>query len=148
MFGIIERVATVLVRSKTASTFSRCTARQPFAEMFSGVATNCPPALFTSTSIRPNRSSAASTRASTCSGSRTSAGTAKASVPAASSSARVSSSGSGRRPASTSEAPVRANSREISRPSPVPPPVTMTIEPAFASSRSGETGSIPTSCPT
>ena len=51
--GIIERSATVRVRSHTASTLRRCTARQPLAEIRSGVETNCPPALFTSTSIRP-----------------------------------------------------------------------------------------------
>lgn len=136
--GIIERSATVRVSSQTASTFSRCTARHPLAEMFSGGATNCPPALFTSASTRPNRSTTASTSAATCSGSRTSAGYARQSVPEASSSARTSSSGSGRRPAIARLAPVRAYSRAIARPRPDPPPVTRATSPALASVASGE----------
>ena len=38
--GIIERSANVRVTSHVASTFSRCTARQPFGGISSGVAAN------------------------------------------------------------------------------------------------------------
>ena len=50
--GIIDRSATSRVTAQAASTASRCTARQPFAEMSSAGATNCPPALLTSRSMR------------------------------------------------------------------------------------------------
>src|SRR4029453_971863 len=54
------------------------------------------------------------------------------------SSEATSSSGSARLPAITTRAPVRAYSRAIARPRPVPPPVTSATRPSFASGASGE----------
>ena len=59
--GIIARTATSRVTAHVASTASRCTARQPLLVICSAGAENCPPALLTRVSIRPNRSSARST---------------------------------------------------------------------------------------
>jgi len=66
---------------QVASTASRCTARQPLALICSAGAENCPPALFTSTSTRPNSPSARSTRPVTWSSSRISAATTNARRP-------------------------------------------------------------------
>src|SRR4249919_1559235 len=54
------------------------------------------------------------------------------------SSEATSSSGSARLPAIATPAPVRAYSRAIARPRPVPPPVTSATSPSFASGASGE----------
>ncbi len=136
--GIIQRVATSCVRCQGASTFSRCTARSPLSSIASAGAANWPPALFTRMSTAPKRSSTASRNTATCAGSRTSQGIASTFRPSASSSARTCSSGSGRRPQIATLAPVRASSRAVARPMPVPPPVTIATAPAFASAFSGE----------
>ncbi len=91
--------------------------------------TKFPAALLTRPSTRPNRSVAARTRARTWRWSRTSVGTAIASPPASSMAARAASSRPGSRPARTSRAPRRAAPREILRPSPDPPPVTIRTRP-------------------
>ena len=135
--GIIERVATVRVMLHTASTERRWTARQPLSEISSAGAVNWPPALLTSTSTWPKRSIAASTTRSGSPGSRTSAATARQAAPLASISARALSSGSSRRPARTTHAPLRASSSAVARPIPVPPPVTSATRPALASGRRG-----------
>ena len=46
--------------------------------------------------------------------------------------------GSGRRPQIATRAPVRASSRAVARPMPVPPPVTIATFPSLASAVSGE----------
>ena len=67
---IMARVATAWVISQVPSTFSRSTVRKPFGVMSSAGVMYWPPALFTSRSIRPWRSSTPSTSASTWSSSR------------------------------------------------------------------------------
>ena len=89
-------------------------------------------------STAPKRSSTASRNTATCAASRTSQGMASTFRPSASSSVRTCSSGSGRRPQIATLAPVRASSRAVARPMPVPPPVTMATAPALASAFSGE----------
>ena len=115
---------------KPPSSTIETTARQPFGDRSSPFTTKLPAALLTRQSTRPNRSTAAATIASTWSGSRTSVGCAAARPPAASISATVSSSGSGRRPATTTDAPSRANSWAMARPIPLPPPVTSATRPS------------------
>ena len=66
--GIIQRFATCWVRYHGASRLSRRTASQPLGVMSSAGATNWPPALLTSASMRPNRSSATPISASATSG--------------------------------------------------------------------------------
>ena len=82
--GIIERSATVRVRSHTASTLRRWTARQPLAEM--GLRRRDELAarvVHEHVEFRPKRSRTVSTSAATWSGSRTSVpGTDRFSVPA------------------------------------------------------------------
>ena len=51
--GIIARVATAWLISQVPSTFSRITVRKPFGVMSSAGVRNWPPALLTSTSMRP-----------------------------------------------------------------------------------------------
>ena len=126
--GIIARVATAWVISQVPSTFSRITVRKPFGVMSSAGVRNCPPALFTSRSIWPWRSSTPSTSASTWSSSRMSH--ARASTRPPSAAAAVSSSGSSRRPQTTTCAPSAASSRAVARPSPEPPPLTMATWPS------------------
>ena len=87
------------------------------------------PALLTSVSIRPNRSAAFSINLSTWVGSETSVRTASASPPCPSISPTSSRSRSSRRPAATTCAPARANSRAVSRPMPLVAPVITTVEP-------------------
>ncbi len=99
----------------------------------SAAAVNCPPALLTSTSTAPKRSSVASTKARTWSGSRTSQGNAMHSAPSRSSCARTSASGSGRRPQIATLAPESAKATAVARPIPVPPPVIRATLPRFAS---------------
>src|SRR6185436_7354022 len=112
------------------------TARQPFGDNSSALTTKLPAALFTRTSTRPNWSTAAATRASTCSGSRTSVGCPSAFPLRPSIRSTVSSSGSGRRPATTTPAPRRANSSAKARPRPLPPPVTSATFPSKVPSAS------------
>src|SRR4051812_3763431 len=112
------------------------TARQPLGERSSAFTTKFPAALFTRTSTRPKRSTAAATSASTCSGSRTSVGCARPAPPAASMSPTVSSRGSGRRPARTTPAPKRPNSSAKALPRPLPPPVTSATFPSKVPSAS------------
>src|SRR5262245_16807815 len=105
-----------------------------------------PPALLTSTSRRPNASSAVATRRATSAARVTSAGHARATPPACVISAMVFSIGSARRPASTTLAPSRPNMRAMARPRPVPAPVTMatlSLSRIHASSRGGVLGERP-----
>ena len=103
---------------------SSITVRKPFGEIASAGLRNWPPALLTSTSSRPWRSSTPSNSASTASSSRMSIATASALPASASVAAAVSSSGSSRRPQPTTVAPSRASSSAVSRPSPLPAPET------------------------
>src|SRR5262249_15434556 len=81
------------------------------------------PALLNSTSRRPYFSRACLKSASTCFGSETSAW--NGSIGASPASLAVSSSVSLRRPAITTEKPLRARAMAEARPMPLPPPVTM-----------------------
>jgi hypothetical protein len=89
---------------------------------------NCPPALLTSTSIAPNRSTTPPTKRSTSAASRMShTATWTPSAPpgaTAASSARAASSLSAVRPQIAIRAPRRASSAAVARPMPDPPPVT------------------------
>lgn len=87
------------------------------------------PALFTATSSVPNASAAASTRAWASAASDTSPVTASALPPRSSISRTVSSSGSLRRPATTTRAPSSAKASAIARPMPEPAPVTRAVLP-------------------
>ena len=106
---IIERVATVRVTSHTASTFRRCTARQPFGVMSSArdelaagvVHEHVDPAEALERRVDERLDLLGLTDVGRHGQAR----------PAPSSSARTSSSGSGRRPATMTDAPVRASSR-------------------------------------
>src|SRR4051794_18296969 len=126
--GIIALVATTWLMSQVPSTFSRITVRKPLAVMSSAGVMYWPPALFTSTSTFPWRSSTPSTRACTWSSSRLSHSTASQRPP--SPRAAVSSSGSARRPQTTTVAPQAASSRAEARPSPLPPPLTIATWPS------------------
>ena len=86
----------------------------------------CPPALLTSRSSRPWRSSAASTIAAAWSGSRMSPGTVEQRSPIV---AAASSSTSARRPAITTCAPQPPARSPAARPRLVPPPVTIATRP-------------------
>ena len=123
-------VAAAWVMFQVPWTLSSVTVRKPFAEIVSAGARNCPPALLTSRSRRPWRSSTASTRASTASSSRMSAASASAVPPKPSIVAFVSSIGSGRRPQPTTVAPSRASSIAVSRPRPEPAPETRQTVPS------------------
>ena len=119
-------VAAAWVISQVPSTFSRMTVRKPLALMSSAGVRYCPPALFTSRSMRPWRSSTPSISAPTWSSSRMSQ--LRASIPSAR--AAVSASGSSRRPQTTTRAPSAASSSALARPSPLPPPLTMATWPS------------------
>ena len=120
------------------STFSRQTARQPFGAISSAGLKNCPPALLTSTSSRPWRSSALADRGARAPpGSRTSPATQPSARPTARarrrSRAAACSSTSARRPAIVTLAPQRASSNARLRARDrCPPPVTSTAVPASA----------------
>ena len=126
--GIIALVATAWVISQVPSTFSRITVRKPFGVMSSAGVMYWPPALLTSRSMRPWRSSTASTSASTWSSSRMSQ--ARASTRPPSAWPAVSSSGSERRPQTTTSAPSAASSSALARPRPEPPPLTIATCPS------------------
>ena len=81
--------------------FRSTTERQPLSLMVLGNAGNCPPALFTRLSTRPNRSYTCARNASTWSGSRMLVGTATQVPPASALEAATSSSLDGVRPAIT-----------------------------------------------
>src|SRR4051794_26489787 len=122
-------------------TFSRCTARQPFAVIASAGTKYCPPALLTRPSGPPWRSSAASTIAAAWSGSRMSPETVLHRSPI---NAAASSSTSARRPAMTTSAPQAASSVATARPRFVPPPVTIATRPSSASgAKISEAGGMP-----
>ena len=89
------------------------------------------PALLTSRSQRPNRSSHRRAIARTAASSRTSTCTASASAPAAVRSLTVCSASSAERlqVSSTPRAPARTNRCAVARPIPVPPPVTTATRP-------------------
>ena len=126
-------MATAWVISHVPSTFRRMTVRKPLGFTSSAGVRYCPPALFTSRSILPWRSSAPSTSAATWSSSRMSHCTASnrpaAAIPA------VSSSGSLRRPQPTTVIPSRVSSSAVSRPSPEPAPLTIPTWPSSRPSR-------------
>ena len=82
--GIIALVATAWVISHVPSTLSRITVRKPFGVMSSAGVRNWPPALLTSRSMRPWRSSTPSTSAPTWSSSRMSQARASTRPPSAS----------------------------------------------------------------
>jgi hypothetical protein len=111
------------------STFSRHTARQPFAAISSAGLKNWPPALFTNTSRPPRRSSTVSTSRRACSRSRTSPATQSASPASSPISSAARSSTSPRRPAIVTLAPQRASSSAVALPRPVPPPVISATRP-------------------
>ena len=89
-----------------------------------------PHALLTSTSRRPNRSTARSTAPSTCSLWVTSATTSAADAPAADSSRSASDPVAGLRSTSTTAAPSAARRRAAARPIPSPAPVTRATRPS------------------
>ena len=97
--GIIALVATAWVISQVPTRFSRTTVSKPFGVRSSAGDMYWPPALFTSVSMRPWRSSTPDTRSATCSSSRMSQTT--GSQRLSSHIATVSSSGSWRRPITT-----------------------------------------------
>src|SRR4051812_7446676 len=124
--GIIALVATAWLISQVPSTFRVITVRKPLGVMSSAGVMYCPPALFTSTSIRPCRSITSSTSAWTWPSSRMSHWSAST-APCAR--AAVSSSGSSRRPQTVTVAPQAASSSAVARPSPLPPPLTIATWP-------------------
>src|SRR5919204_126346 len=136
--GIIDLVATAWVISQVPSRLSRTTARKPLALMSSAGDMYWPPALFTSVLIRPCRSRTLSTNARTWSSSRMSQ-TTGSQLPG-SHSAAVSSSGSSRRPATTTRAPSEASSTAVARPIPEPPPVTTITWPSSSPGRKTSDG--------
>ena len=103
--SIIQRLATCWVRYQGASRFSRRTAAQPLGVISSAGATNWPPALLTSTSMRPNRSSASVDQRVRHLRLADVAGHGQAVARRSAPASRA--SGSGRRPASTSRKPSR-----------------------------------------
>ncbi len=131
--GIIAFVATAWVISQVPSRFSLTTVRKPFGVMSSAGDMYWPPALFTSMSIFPCRSSTPSTSAATSSSSRMSATTAWQRPP--SHRDAVSSSGSDRRPATATVAPQAVSSIAVALPRPEPPPVTSTTWPSSSPAR-------------
>ena len=94
------------------------------------------PALFSSTSIFPNRFRQVFIKLATWLESVTSVATKVASTPRLIASVAASSMGPVRRPAMTRLAPARAMSRTIARPRPVPPPVITTDFPSRLSDSS------------
>ena len=82
------------------------------------------PALFTSTSIRPQRSRCSSTARTTSSSSVICAATACTSIPSERRSAAAASSLSGRRAATVTPYPSSPSARAIAKPMPLEPPVT------------------------
>src|SRR5512133_1782678 len=132
----IIRLPAACAHRKLPSRTIEVTAFHPFGDRSSAFTTKFPAALFTRQSMRPNVSTAALISASTCSGSRTSVGSASAVPPAPSIIAAVSASGSARRPATTTAAPRRENSSAIARPMPLPPPVTTATCPSNVPSAS------------
>src|SRR5947209_3025845 len=91
---------------------------------------SAPPAQLTNTSSLPNSSMVVSTSPRQAWALVTSVGTASARQPIARTSLAVDSSGSGRRPASTTSAPCSANTSAAPRPIPVPPPVMTATRPS------------------
>ena len=136
--GIIERVATARVTLQSASTVTRSTARQPLVGISSAGALNCPPALLTSTSRRAEALERRVDDALDLVRLAQVGGDREAVAAAASISARIASSGSARRPQTTTRAPLAASSSAVARPIPVPPPVTSATRPALASAASGD----------
>src|SRR3954464_9110033 len=118
--GIIALVATAWVISHVPSTFSRMTVRKPLGVMSSAGTMYWPPALFTSTSMRPWRSRTPSTRAATWSSSRMSHSSAWQRPSSAIEA--VSSIGSRRRPHTTTPAPHAPTPTPGGRPRPGAPP--------------------------
>jgi hypothetical protein len=140
--GIIARLATALVTLKVPRRLLRTTASKPFGEMSFAGDGNCPPALLTSTSMRPKRSTTDFTKASMASGWRMSTEPAMAWWPfaARASAARV--TGSTRRPQRATAAPREVSSAAMARPMPVPPPVTSATRPAKSPGRNGESSRV------
>src|SRR5918994_6311935 len=118
-------VAAAWVICQVPCTFSSITVRKPLGVIASAGLMNWPPALLTSRSTRPWRSSTPSTKASTASSSRMSRGWCSNAPPSAATDSAVSARGSGRRPQPITVAPSRASSFAVARPIPVPAPETM-----------------------
>ena len=91
---------------------------------------NWMPALFTSTVTVPRRSSAWRNMSSTCRGSPTSAGTARATAPRALRAAATACARWGWRSLTATRAPSAASRRQMASPMPEPPPVTRATRPA------------------
>ena len=103
----------------TSTTFRHCST----VSSSMGIPGALAPALLNRKSSRPNASAVLAKSACTDAGSLTSAGTASARSPSAPASSLVFSSGSGRRPASTTDHPSRSIASAQARPIPVPAPV-------------------------
>ena len=137
--GIIDRSATSRVIAHEASTASRWTARQPFGEIASAGAVNCPPALLTRMSIVPKRSTRSVDErldlVELADVGRDGEARATAGLDLAlHRGERLLALPADRR----RDAPVRASSSAVAAPIPVPPPVTRATLPSFASDRSTE----------
>ena len=129
-----SRIASSYAASHIASvplTFSRWTACQPLVARPSAGTMYWPPALLSTRSSRPRRSSVSATIRSAPARSRMSAATHEQRSPI---SAAASSRTSARRPAITTEAPHRTSSAAAALPRLVPPPVTIATRPPSAPS--------------
>ena len=135
--GSIARFATAWVMLKVPRRLLRTTASKPFGEISFAGAGNCPPALFTSTSMRPQRAMTASRKASMASGWRMSTEPAIASKPLSQRDFAASVTGSSRRPQRATRAPRAVTSWAMARPMPVPPPVMSTTRSVSVPGRKG-----------
>ena len=126
----IQRRAAACIISQVPVRLLSTTARQPFGLMSIAALANWPPALLTTTSSAPNRSSAASNSASTLGASRISTALAISGHPRSAKAASTGANRSAERPQVTTAAPSRANIQAAALPIPLPPPETSTTRPA------------------
>src|SRR5216683_7794722 len=113
------------IKKKTLRTLvATCSSNSASVNWSNGFATS-PAALLINTSMRPRRESTCSTISCGVSAFETSAGSTKASLPAASISRATPASFSSLRPTSTTTIPLSANRRAVAAPIPEPAPVTM-----------------------
>src|SRR3954452_21642348 len=122
--GMKALVAAAWVISQVPWTLRSITVRKPFGVIASAGLRNWPPALLTSTSIRPWRSRTPSMKPPTASSSRMSSASNSALPPLADTSSAIPSSGSLRRPQPITVAPRAASSIAVALPKPVPAPET------------------------
>src|SRR5258708_5131716 len=115
--------STACVTSMAPSRFTCSRRIISSAEVSASGFTQLAPALFTSTSTRPNVPRVRSTSCTTCAGSVTSVGTAIAWPPASVIACTCASNSSARRAASATRAPRRASSRAVAAPIPELAPV-------------------------